>query len=331
MTAAETITPAIATPLQETAARHLVARVPTASTAETADAVRTRLAGGEYDAMDAVYLVDEARRLLGLVRLPRLFAAAPGAWLAGLMEEVPAVQPHEDQERVATLAIRARLAAVPVVSADRVLLGVVPAETLIDILRREHIEDMQRFVGIRAANHQAVHALTASPLIRARERLPWLLVGLAGSMIATAIMARFEATLAAQLAVAFFVPGIVYLADAIGTQSEAIAVRGLSFNNTSVAALVAGELVTGMLIGLVLGSLAWPVVWLAFADAHLATAVAVAIVAAGSAATTIGLVFPWILSRFGIDPALGSGPVATIVQDVLSLLVYFALVMMLVV
>lgn len=72
-----------------------------------------------------------------------------------------------------------------------------------------------------------------------RHRLPWLLVGLAGSALATAAMAGFESTFSRQLAVAFFVPGIVYLADAIGTQSEAIAVRGLSLTRAGIGHLLA--------------------------------------------------------------------------------------------
>lgn len=241
----------------------------------------------------------------------------------------PSVHPEEDQERVATLAIRARVAAVPVVDSRGRLLGVVPPEALIEILRREHIEDLQRFIGIHQHRNQAVHALAASPLIRARERLPWLLVGLLGSILATFIVSRFETALSAQLAIAFFVPGIVYLADAIGTQSEAVAVRGLSFNNSSLWHLICGEFGTGLVIGVTLAALALPVAWYAFGSFHLAAAVAGAIVVAGAAATSIGLFLPWLLSRAGLDPALGSGPVATIIQDVLSLLVYFSLVTLL--
>jgi magnesium transporter len=139
-------------------------------------------------------------------------------------------------------------------------------------------------------------------------------------------MARFEHLLKARLAVAFFIPGIVYLADAIGTQTEAIAVRGLSLSRASLRDLLTGELRTGLLIGTVLGALSFPAVFLAFGDGWLALAVALALLTAGTTATTIGLLFPWVLAYAGKDPALGSGPVATIIQDVLSLLIYFMLV-----
>ena len=126
------------------------------------------------------------------------------------------------------------------------------------------------------------------------------------------------------VAVAFFVPALVYLADAIGTQSEAIAVRGLSLTRAGIRHLLAGELRTGMLIGVALGVIAFPLIVLAFGDARLAAAVSTSIFIAGSVAAGIGIGLPWLLARRGLDPAYGSGPVATVVQDILTILVYFA-------
>jgi hypothetical protein len=168
-------------------------------------------------------------------------------------------------------------------------------------------------------------ARKAPPTRRARHRLPWLLVGLAGSMFAALVVSRFESVLESHLAIAFFVSSIVYLADAIGTQTEAIVVRGLSVSRLSLRHLLAGELRTGLLIGAMLAGLSLPVVALAFGDARLGLSVAAAILVAGGVATTIGLLLPWLLQRLGSDPAFGSGPVATIIQDVLSLLIYLAI------
>jgi magnesium transporter len=83
------------------------------------------------------------------------------------------------------------------------------------------------------------------------------------------------------------------------------------------------ELATGLLIGIALGAIAFPLIFFAFRDLALAATVSIAVVAASSIATTIGFLLPWIFSRFGYDPALGSGPVVTVIQDVLSLAIYF--------
>jgi magnesium transporter len=161
---------------------------------------------------------------------------------------------------------------------------------------------------------------------RVRHRLPWLLAGLGGAALATAAMAGFESTLSTHIAVAFFVPGIVYLADAIGTQSEAVAVRGLSLTRAGIGHLLGGELRTGMAIGAMLGLVAFLPVWVAFGELRLAASVAIAIFAAGAMAAALGLLLPWLIAWLGRDPALGSGPLATVIQDILSLLVYLTVV-----
>jgi len=102
------------------------------------------------------------------------------------------------------------------------------------------------------------------------------------------------------------------------------AVRGLSLTRSGIAHLLAGELRTGMLIGAVLGMLAYVPVLAAFRDGRLAAAVATSVFAACAMACAVGIYFPWLIARFGRDPAYGSGPVATVIQDLLSLLVYFA-------
>jgi magnesium transporter len=235
------------------------------------------------------------------------------------------VHPGIDQERIASHAIRHQMSAVPVTDEDGRLLGVVPPMVLLQILRHEHVEDIHRLAGIRHETVLARSAIEAPPVRRARDRLPWLLIGLAGSMVATFVVAAFERSLESRVAIAFFIPGIVYLADAIGTQTEAIAVRGLSLSHSPLRTLVGGEMRTGLLIGLVLGAASLPLVWLAFGDIRLAVAVSLSIVAAGTLATTVGLLLPWLLERLGRDPAFGSGPIATIIQDVLSLLIYFGI------
>jgi magnesium transporter len=143
------------------------------------------------------------------------------------------------------------------------------------------------------------------------------------------VVSGFAESLSATVAVAYFLPAIVYLADAIGTQTEAIAVRGLLFARRPGRRLLLGELRTGLLIGAVLAVLILPVAWVLTGHARLALAIALTVVAAGTVATTVGLGFPLLLSRLGKDPAFGSGPVATIVQDILSIVIYFAVVRLL--
>lgn len=308
----------------ETAAQYMVRRIPTAAGGDTAANVRQRLSGSSFEYAGAVYIVDDASRLKGIVPLTRLLAADPGTPVGTLAQaKLLSVTPETDQELVASLAIHEETAAVPVVDDQLKLLGVVPPLALLEVLRREHVEDLHRLAGIARESSRARHAIEAPPSRRARDRLPWLLVGLAGSVLATMVVAYFEQALQSRVAVAFFIPGIVYLADAVGTQTEAIAVRGISLSRLSVARLIGGEIITGLIIGSTLAALSFFPIWWWFQDIDLATAVSLALFVAGTVATTIGVLFPWILSRLGRDPAYGSGPIGTIVQDVLSLVIYF--------
>lgn len=298
-----------------------------AHVADTASAVLSALPGNCYDSTDAVYIVDGAERLLGLVRFSHLLVADAASKMSELMvQDIPVANPDDDQEKVAVLAIQHDVTSVPVVDGQKKLLGVVPAQAVFEILRREHIEDLNRLVGIWKENNRAISAIEASPTRRLRDRLPWLLIGLIGSMVAGSVVAGFESTLEARISVAFFIPIIVYLADAIGTQTEAVAVRGLSLSHKPIKSLLAGELRTGLLIGASLGVLVFPYVFLTSRDLFLAGAVSLAVVIAGGFATTIGSFLPWLFSSLGKDPALGSGPVATVIQDVLSLLIYLFIV-----
>lgn len=308
----------------ETAARHMVTRIPTAAPPTTVGAVLAELAGAVFDSVNAVYVVDQTHRLLGVVSLPDLLAAGMQRSMRDVMRGVPpTVPPEEDQELVAAVAIEHGTPEVAVVDADGRLLGVVPSQALLRIQRREHTEDIHRLAGIVAANQQARNALEGGSLPRALQRLPWLLLGLVGSVFATWIVAAFETTLEAKLALAFFVPAIVYLAGAIGTQSVAVAVRGLSISRRPVANLMMGELRTGLIIGVILAVISGLLILVLLGDPALAATIAIALVVAGALSTTSGLMLPWILARLGKDPAYGSGPVATIVQDLLSLLAYF--------
>jgi magnesium transporter len=310
----------------ESVRSHMVESVLRARGGETAGAVLARLAAEKPACAELVLVVDAEGRLAGAVPLAGLLAAPAHTPLGSLLRRIPSVTEKTDQERAASLALHHRVDALPVVDGEGHALGVMPAQALLQVLRREHVEDLHRLAGIQREAAQARHAIEDPPLRRARHRLPWLLVGLAGSAVATAAMAAFESTLSANIAVAFFVPGIVYLADAIGTQTEAIAVRRLSLTHAGIAHLLAGELRTGLLLGATLALLSFLPVWLLLGDARLAGAVATAILAAGTMAAGLGLALPWWIARSGRDPAFGSGPLATVIQDVLSVLVYLGVV-----
>jgi magnesium transporter len=317
---------------QQPISAYMACGVPVASAQELVGQVRERLASRRYASVERIYVVDPDRRFLGTTPLDLLLIAAPDATLGSMLtHDQPTALPGVDREEAASLAIRRGADGVVIVDGDGHFLGVVSGKALIAILRDEHLEDLHHMAGVLHKSQAARDALTAAPLRRVRYRLPWLMVGMAGSALATGLMVQFEDVLKAHIAVAFFVPAIVYLADAVGTQTEAVAVRSLSLvDGGGIRGLLYGELITGMMIGMTLGIGALPIVWLAFGQAALAVTVAVALFVASSIAASIGLLLPWSFAQMGIDPAHGSGPLATVVQDVLSLVVYLSVARILV-
>jgi magnesium transporter len=308
----------------ESAGFHIIRAVPRIREGATCEEVLSLLGKERFEYLDVVIVVDDDQRVVGMLSTGDIVTHAAATPVGQIMrKDVGTVSPDTDQEHVASVAIANVTGAVPVVDDERRLLGIVPPQTLLAVLRREHVEDLHRLTGILRESDAARDAMEGPPTSRVGHRLPWLLVGLAGSGVAAVIMSWFEELLEARVAIAFFLPGIVYLADAIGTQTEAITVRGLSFGHARIGRLLAGEIWTGTLIGLCLAACAGLGLWAVLQDSRLALAVAVAVLAAGIIATAIGLLLPWMFHRLGFDPAYGSGPLGTVIQDVLSLLVYF--------
>ncbi|MEQ8736859.1 MAG: magnesium transporter [Rhodospirillaceae bacterium] len=322
--------------IRDTAAQHMVTGIPRAHPNTPVKDVIATLQGEHFECADTVFVTDAHGGLEGIVRINDLLAAGNGGGgtpaIGEIMEpEHEAVRPEDDQEQIAVLAMQLNMIAVPVVDAQGVLIGAVPPEALFKILRHEHMEDLQRVAGIMTHDDGPAVAIDASLLDRAKRRLPWLIFGLLASSVITLLMSGFEHTLEANVAVAFFIPSLVYIAGAIGTQAVSVAVRGLATEGLPIGRLLREELVIGITIGAALGCIAYVGVMLSFDNAPLALAVGLSVLGGGALSAVVGFGLPWVFQKFGTDPALGSGPMCTIIQDVGSLTVYFLLVTALVI
>ncbi|EHR51851.1 Mg/Co/Ni transporter MgtE with CBS domain [Saccharomonospora marina XMU15] len=307
-----------------TAAQHATRRVPVCAPGDSVADVLDRLRGRRFDTA-ALAAVCEGERLVGLTTVERLLAARPKAVVSEVMDpDPPVVSPDAAQERAAWAAVRHDEPGLAVVDEDRRFLGLIPAQRLMGVLLAEHDEDLARLGGFLGTASAARQATVERVPRRLWHRLPWLLLGLTGAMLSAGVVGAFESLLDRQVLLAFFVPAVVYLADAVGTQTETLVVRGLSVG-VPVGRVALREAVTGVLIGLLLaaGALALTVVF--WGDLAVAVAVGLALFAACAVATLVAMVLPWLLSRLGTDPVYGSGPLATVVQDLLSILIYLAI------
>jgi magnesium transporter len=211
------------------------------------------------------------------------------------------------------------------------LLGLVPLPRVlaadpdlpmeVPVLLAEHDQDFARLGGYLASTASARRAMEEPVPRRLWHRTPWLALGLAGAAISAWLVGLFEGRIEADVRLAFFIPGVVYLADAVGTQTEALVVRGLSVG-TSIRTALRLEVLTGPALGLLLAGVSFPAIWVALGDVEVALAVSLALLAACSVATVVAAGLPVLMARAGRDPAFGSGPLATVVQDLLSLVIY---------
>ncbi|HXG08490.1 MAG TPA: magnesium transporter [Gemmataceae bacterium] len=308
----------------ETAAEHVSRRIAVVSPAATVEEVRRSLAGQRFDTVAEIAVCEDGR-LKGLVSIEDLLAAPPEAVVAQLMDsDPPTVAPGLDQEKAAWKAVQHGEVSLAVVDEQGRFLGLIPPQRLLRVLLWEHDEDMARLGGFLHATSMARGATEEPVARRLGHRLPWLLLGLAGALLAADVVGLFQGLLENNVVLAFFLPGIVYLADAVGTQTETLVIRGLSVG-VPLGRVVCRELLTGLLIGAALGLVFFPFALFRWGNYDVALAVGLALVAACSSASLTAMALPWFLQRLGADPAFGSGPLATVVQDLLSLMIYLAI------
>ena len=298
--------------------------VPQASSRTTAGEVRQDLVGRSFASAADVVVVDEGR-LVGLVPIERLLTAAAATPLAELVDAAPvAVAPGADREAATVELVRRHGRTLAVVDGDGRFRGVLPPEALLRDLLEEHEEDLARLGGFLAGTSSARAASQERVSRRLWHRLPWLLLGLLGAMGSAVIVASFEAQLQAQVLLAFFVPAIVYMADAVGTQTEAVLIRGISVG-VSLRSVVWRELASGLIIGALVSAAFLPFTYGIWGNASVAATVSLALFASSSIAVVVAMLLPYLLARLGLDPAYGSGPLATVIQDLLSIAVYLSI------
>jgi magnesium transporter len=279
--------------------------------------------GKSYDSASEIVVCDDSGRLTGLVNIEDLVAASADTAMSEIMDSAPpAVTPGIDQEVVAWQAIRHRETSLAVVNGNGHFRGMIPPRRILEVLLWEYDEDTARLGGFLESSSEAYSASDEPVSRRLAHRLPWLIVGLLGAVLSADLVGLFEGQLQAQVMLAFFLPGVVYLADAVGTQTETLAVRGLSVG-IPIERVFRRELITGLLIGTLLGALFFVVVKWRWRQTDVALAVSFSLFLACAIASLVAMVLPLALRHFRQDPAFAAGPLATVIQDLVTVLIFF--------
>jgi magnesium transporter len=311
----------------ESAGAIMTRRVPVASPGDAIADIIEAISrhADDYESLDYVYLADENNTFRGLLPIKDVFGRpkmTPAS--ATMLENIVTVEPETDQERVAYLALEHNLKAVPVVDAAGAFLGAVVSNTLLQTLYNETQEDLLLFAGIEeeAADFPSVMEI---PLFQAlKHRLPWLLLGLAGGILAAGIVGQFETTLEKHLVLAAFIPLLVYMADAVGTQMQAFIIRDFAVNPAiRFGRYLWQQLKVLTIIAIIIGVLLFGFSLAMHREVRLGFVLSFSLVVAILSSVITGLFVPYVFQKLNLDPADASGPVATIIQDIMSIIIFF--------
>ncbi|WP_452224048.1 magnesium transporter [Lacinutrix chionoecetis] len=269
----------------------------------------------------SIYVVDSEEKLIGRLSLKDLLMASPRAHISTVyIPKVDFVDVNEDAEEVAKIMQKYDLEAIPVVDINKVLVGRITIDDIVDVIKEEAEKDYQLAAGIT----QDVEA-DDSILQLTRARLPWLFLGLIGGIGAFVIMYFFEGRLPEEAVILFlFTPLIAAMAGNVGVQSSAIIVQGLA--NDDVKGSINNRLVKEMLLaalnGLALSIFLFLFVYAWEQNFNLALAISVSLIVVIIIAGLIGTFIPLFLDKRGVDPAIATGPFITTSNDIFGIVIY---------
>ncbi len=285
----------------------------------------TRLRRIEETHLDTLMVVDAQNRLRGVVGLKSLVVAPNDMLVRELMDPAPrTLTPGLDQEEAVKLFTKYKLKSAPVVDENGALLGVVVYRDIFAIARAETEEDFAKMAGFARPR-------TRSVLRSAGLRLPWLIITCLGGVLVSHVIKNFEHTLSQIIALASFSPLIAGMGGNVGSQTATIMVRGLATGEIAhdqETRAITHEVLIGLLLGVSYGIVVGALAGFAYHDRYgwyFGIVVGLAMTFSMTVASGMASIEPFVLRRFGVDPATATGPMITTTTDLLSNAFYFTL------
>jgi magnesium transporter len=279
---------------------------------EAIDSIR---AMGELDeSILYLYVVDEERRLKGVVPIRRLVASPPDRPCSEMMIREPVrIDPEADQEEVARLVARYDLLAIPVTDADGAMLGVITVDDVIDVITEEATEDMYHLAGLSEDDR-----VFSPARLSVRKRLPWMLVNLVTAFGAAWVVGLFQHTIEQLVALATFMPVVAGMGGNGGVQTLTVITRAIALGEIEFSSglrALGKEVTVGLVMGATVGILSAGIITLWNGNPMLGVVVFLALVGTMAVAGLMGAAVPLALQAAHQDPALGSGVLVTFFTD----------------
>ncbi len=271
-----------------------------------------------------VYVIDEHEHLVGLVPLHRLLTADPATPIHAIRNEnVESVTVDTDQEEVARLVQRYDLVQVPVVDANRRLLGTISVDDVIDVIHEEATEDIQRLGGVGGDE-----TVLDPPRAVLPKRLIWRLINLGTAVLAASVIGLFESSIQTLATLAVFMPIVASMGGIGTTQTATVVVRGIALGDLTrsvITRVLRKELWLGLTTGAVNGLVIAVIAYLWKGQLLLAIILGLALLLNMLMAAVVGTLVPFALTLFRIDPAIASSVIITTFTDVFGFFSFLGL------
>lgn len=279
-----------------------------------------------YEPITDIYVTDPANRLIGVASLRQVIMEKPGAQIKEFMEREPeTILPTATAEEAARHLGRYDFLALPVVTPDDKMLGIITVDDAIDVLTAAQTEDMLGIGGLPGEASAAPYFTV--PIMRViRQRFVWLILLFIGGSITAQVLHLFQDELSVVVALSFYIPLLIGTGGNTGSQTVTMIIRGMTINDirqSDLLRVIRRELISGMILGALLGVVAFLRVILQEGSGNpLPFVVAAAVIAVCAWSNVIAAVIPMVARRFKIDPALISAPLISTTVDATGLLIY---------
>ena len=304
---------------------HVVKVPPDMTVAQTL--ARIREVNTHVEKVNDVYIVDEKGVLIGIASLRDLVCADAENTLSKIMvTDVITAKPLDDQELVARMISKYDFLSIPVVDEKGVFLGICTVDDIVDVLRHEATEDQLNQGGIDG------HAIADLPYLRVpirtivHTRIWWLLMLFVAETLTGTVLRHFEDELAKVVALSFFIPLLIGTGGNAGSQTVSQIIRALALGEIEpkdAFAVFKREATAGLVLGILLGVVAFGRALLWGTSMPVSIAVAVSILVICVWANTVGSLVPLTAVRLGFDPTVMSAPLITTLVDATGLFIYF--------
>ncbi|GAB4495988.1 MAG: magnesium transporter [Anaerolineales bacterium] len=276
-----------------------------------------------------LYVIDGERHLVGIVPLNVLVRAHHDNTMVNIMNpNVYVLSVHADQEEVAHQMARYDLAFMPVVDDENRLVGVVTHDDIVDVLQQETTEDILHLGGVEAGplSNKPYWSQRLRDIVR--SRFTWLLILFIAETFTGTVLRHYEDELSAVVSLSFFIPLLIGTGGNAGSQTVAGIIRALALKEVSpedVWHILQREMFAGLLLGVLIGLVAFGRAMLWGVEIQLAQTVGITVAAICLWANVVATLVPLAATRIGLDPTILSGPLMTTLIDGTGLIIYFSI------